>query len=245
MKPKLVNSSIISKNQLTWKVLKVDFAHVSPKNLEFRPGQFVNVTVGDEKYRAYSIYSDYKITDKLSIVVENAHRGLGSDFFNNAAVGDQISFVGPSGKLKLMEPYADSLVFFATGTGVSPFISMFYKLVDDGYEGLVKVFVGVREERDVFFEDLLRDFKKKLPGFEYQVYVSNPTKPIKDKDAKETAKKFTKGRITQVVTAVLDKVTHYYLCGNPNMVKDITEILLENEISEENILREEFSWAAH
>lgn len=231
MKPQKFEAVVTSKEWLSKKVLQLELDPVEPDVFEFTPGQFVSLYVGDGKYRAYSIWSDYKDEKRFSIVISAGHIGLGSNYVKGLKVGDKVEFIGPSGNFRLEKPLSRGLYFFATEVGIAPFVAMFYELVDMDYGGEIKLFLGVRDEKNVFFERPLAGFKNSLSGFSYEVCVSAPGEGCEHRG----------GRITDVLSEIKSGADcQFYLCGNPDMVDEVTTGLLEKSVPTGNIKGETF-----
>jgi len=223
---------LVNKKQLSYKTTGVTFEVIEPKEFLFEPGQFITLMIDGKTARAYSICSNVKDLPNLSLAIETAHDGIGSNHIKNINIGHELTFIGPSGRLLLPESLSEipnNLYFFATGTGIAPFISLFYKLVDLKYQGQINLFFGVRKETDIIFKEELEQFKKDLPNFNYKIFFSKP----EDKSNKAE-------RITSILPQMTDKKALYYICGHPLMVDEVLKGLSNNGIEDKNIFKEEF-----
>lgn len=230
-KPGLHKAVLKEKKQLTHKIIELSFLIQDNDDFDFISGQFVNILVGDSVFRSYSIASNQEELPILKFVIETGHNGIGANYLNSLKPGDNITFIGPSGKLMLKKPLAASIYFMATGTGLSAFIPMLYELSKTSYSGNVHLYFGVRKEYDLFYEKFLESLKNELVGFDYSVFYSKP-----DSDNVTNS-----GRITKIAPLLKNKNSHYYICGHPEMVEEIIVHLKEKEIPEENIIKEEFT----
>jgi len=209
---------------------------IEPDVKPFRPGQFCSIRVAEGFFRAYSIASDYKNFSQYKFLVSIGHEGIGANYFRNINLGDEVDFLGPNGHFFIKTPIAENLIFCATGTGIAPFIPMLEFLIDNKCDSKIALLHGMKEENNFeFYESIHKEFRSKCPNFISKLYVSRPLKE---------SNKFLKGRITSEIKA-LDLTKHqdtqFYLCGHPEMVYEITTHLLENGITEENIISEEFT----
>ena len=229
--PQKYTAKVVNKASLCWKVTQLTLEFIEPSELTFEPGQFVSLMVGDTIFRAYSICSDYKDTTSLSLIIETGHEGKGSNFTRALNLGDTVTFIGPSGRYRLKQPYAQNIVFLATGTGIAPFVPMLHKLIDDNFEGKVTLFQGFRKDDDAFFTDLFEFFKSKLTNFDYKIFISQST----------SNPKFLTGRINADLTQIIKPDAHYYICGHPNMVAETKKALIDVVVDPENVLTEEFT----
>ena len=228
--PKLYKAKVKNKQMLNRRDLLVDFDIIDPPEINSKPGQFINLNVSENTFRAYSICSNSLLTNLVSIVVSIDHDGAGSVFLRNLQIGDEVKFIGPSGKFSLPNILFDTLVFFATGTGIAPFIPMWHKLINLKYKGNITVYFGIRSEDELFFVDKLDYFKKEL-NFEYKICVSQPTPKWGMK----------KGRVTELFDIKDFSNKQYFLCGHPLMIGDMIGILQKNSVLNENIYYERFT----
>jgi ferredoxin-NADP reductase len=233
-RPKRVESVVTYKNWISEKAIKISIDHVRPQEVPFEAGQFISLRVGEGKYRAYSICSNPGDIRKMDLVADAKHMGVGASYIRNLKLGDIVNFIGPSGKFRLRIPFAENLHFFSTGTGIAPFIAMFHELAFRKYQGKIRLYHGIRHKNDALFLTALHNFRESLPCFDYQIYVSQD----------ENCDKYNQGRITNVLSA-LEKGdnSHYYLCGNPNMVMEVKRSLLDKGIRENQIFFEGFTYA--
>lgn len=227
--PRKITAKLVRKENLNKKVAMIELGGID--NFEFLPGQFISLKVSDKNFRSYSIASSASERDSIKLIVSIGHRGLGSDFINNAQVGDQMEFVGPSGRFVLPEQLSDKLIFVATGTGLAPILSMLFKLKEDGYKGRVELLFGVRDHSESFYEKVLSDLFTSLQNSDYKICFSQ--------ESGVDGSHFEIGRVTSFLT--IDKNAQYYICGNPFMVQDVSQTLLSQEVPSQNIYHEKFT----
>jgi len=232
--PKRLKAEVKAIFVLSPKAVQLDFVYADGLEINFKPGQFYSMKVADFKFRSYSIYSDSADKKGFSLVIEVAHNGVGANYIKTLKVGDTVDFVGPAGRFALRPPLPNNLYFFATGTGLAPFISMFYNLREEGYAGNVWLYFGIRHENEMILKEYLDDFAKTMPNFNYEVCVSQP----------ESADfSGTKGRITQKVDEVKTEDSQYYICGNPFMLNETSELLAKRGIPDDKVIKEGFTYA--
>lgn len=242
MNPHFTKGKVIEKEFVTGKgythpsLLKVTISLIKPQVKPFRPGQFCTFRVNEGIFRAYSIASDYKNFSQYEFIISVSHEGVGSNYFKNINIGDEVDFLGPNGHFHIKTPVSQNLIFCATGTGIAPFIPMIEFLIDNNCDSKIALIHGMREENNLeFYKKIHENFAKKCNNFASKIYVSKP---------KEDSKEFLTGRITDEIKKIdLSKHqnTHFYLCGHPDMVSEISEYLIKNYIPEENIIIEVFS----
>ena len=234
VKPQLHKAKIISKQKLNGKTIQLNIKLISEKPFLFKAGQYINLKIGT-KYRAYSIASDPNHTGSFSVVATVAHHGIGANFFKKAHIGSKFEFVGPSGRFVLNDEFPPYLTFVATGTGIVPFVSMFYQIARLQPDSTIRVYFGIRHEEELFFLDKLNEFRQTITDFDYYVCVSQPKHKTK----------YNRGHVTSYVPLNKNGDMHYYLCGNPNMVEDVEGTLIRQGISNSDIYKEKYKIAGN
>lgn len=231
-RPKEYTSEVKDTKWISSKALEVTLKPTNPAELEFVPGQYINVEVSEGKFRSYSISSDPAVRSELKIIAGVLHEGAGSNYLKGLNKADVVKFIGPSGKFIFQKsPAADNIIFVATGTGVSPFITMLYSLQRSQSTANIHLYFGIRHEKEMLYKDLLDNFKKNL-NFDYTICTSQPQKRL---DAYE------KGRVTEYFKLNDLDNTHVYLCGHPEMVEDMIIKLDDLGISKENVFYEKYT----
>lgn len=236
-RPQIFSVKVNNKTFINQKILKTDFTVDSTSFTSsqvcyfvFIPGQFVNLKVDDNTFRSYSLCSDAANHAEFSIVVAVAHNGVGSNYLKSTKIGDSAQIIGPSGRFVLPQTLAGNLVFVATGTGIAPFISMFYSLAAQKYSGKISLLFGIKNEAEIFFINALESFKLHL-NLSYQVCLSEP----------ENNSNYNSGRVTKFIAQYISTSSQYFLCGHPNMVEEVSKMLSDAKISAGRIFFEKFT----
>ena len=168
--------------------------------------------------------------------LEWATRSSDSDFkktFLALEAGDDIAFMGPKGHF-LLEPERPS-VFLAGGIGITPFRSMLEFMEDEGLENSVRLLYANRSANDIPFKEQLDQLSEKLPGFQIEYFLSDPSASAKWN--------FRSGRIDEELLReiVIDKTeANYFVAGPAGMVISLTQTLANIGISEDRIRQERF-----
>lgn len=226
----LKKATLKNKNWVSDKVLYLKFQ--THDEFSFIPGQFISVKVNDQNYRAYSLCSNPANKNTFEIIADAKHQGKGSNYFRALNINDDISYIGPAGRFLLPKNLKNNLVFVATGTGISPFISMLYQIRNLNLNPVIKIYFGLRNKENIFFEDKLKEFSNSFEKFEYRICLS-----------KELVKGYFNGRVTNHVDYNNINETQYFLCGNPDMVNELKNTLLEQGINTEDVFFEKFTTA--
>ncbi|HKJ44054.1 MAG TPA: FAD-binding oxidoreductase [Sunxiuqinia sp.] len=194
--------------------------HIDRQDFDFKPGQYAvlrNPETGEG--REYSIYSSNH-DDRLSFLVREIADGEFSRYLKHLKVGSSIAIEGPRGFFILDEKSENGhpILFIATGTGISPFhcfVQSFDKL---NY----KVLHGVHFADEAYGLDA---FDRK------NVCLCT--------SREEKGDYF--GRVTyHLKEHPVEKDTICYLCGNSDMIEEVTDLLEGFGVEPENIRTEIF-----
>lgn len=201
------------------------------KKINFLPGQFVSVEVGNGEKRFYSIANSKLSENCLELLIRIYPEGVGGKFWSNVKVGELIKLFGPAGRFLVKNNRSGKMVFMATGCGIAPIRSMIGSLADNN-AGEIKLWWGLRGEEDVFWLEEWNRLKQQSNNFDYEIVLSKPTEEWKGK----------KGHITDYLRDLelnngLDDV---YICGGAEMISEVTKKLAEMGFCEDGIHYEKY-----
>ena len=174
---------------------------------KFRAGQHISLGIyGDYQSREYSIYSSEE-DQNLEVLVKEIDNGYFTPKLRKLKAGDLVEVHGPFGNFG-MEPAAaktDKFVFIASGTGIAPFHSMVRTYPEIDYT----LIHGVRYANE---------------SYDRHEYASDRYILCTSRDLEGTYH----GRLTgYLINCTFNPETHFYLCGNSDMIFDALEILKE------------------
>ncbi len=188
------------------------------RKFDFIPGQVIALAINHEHDpRLYSIASGDK-EDSFTILFDIIDGGFLTPKLVELKPDDIIYVSEPFGKFI---PEDANMWWLATGTGIAPFISM----VKSGIKLPEKLIHGSRTLDHFLFQDL---FKEHL-GENYLRFCT----------AEESPEVYS-GRMTEWLKEQSDlpKDIKYYLCGNPNMVVEVRDLILSKGVEFNNIMAE-------
>lgn len=202
--------------KLTADVWHLDFEHPGS---DFLPGQFYIMDVEDGKEgkvaRSYSLASKPG-GNGFALCIKIVPGGRASDYFVSMSEGKDVTFNGPFGHFYLQDSQKD-ILFVATGTGIAPFMSMLPVLFEKGFDKNVTLYFGLRDEKDIFYVDILEKWQSEHPNFKMILTLSQPSATWAGE----------KGRVTaHLEKLVIDPAnTKVYICGVGAMVKDVKTLM--------------------
>ncbi len=212
-------------------------------NYKFKAGQYLTFKMmlnGEEIRRSYSLCSTPK-SGELKVTVKEVEDGTFSTYANNKLkVGDSLEVHTPEGKF-IYEPNNTSqhnYAAFAAGSGITPILSILKTaLEEEPTSKFVLVYGNRTPQETIFYKELL----------ELQAnYASRLFIEFVYSQSQEDASHFGRIEKSTVNFIVKNRYKEYtfkdvFLCGPEKMIENVTNVLKENNISEENIHFELFT----
>jgi len=226
---------------LTHDIKELRIRLIEPADMEFVPGQYVQLQAPpygsnpEGVYRAYSISSPPHDKGYIELIIRLVPGGICTTWvFTVLKEGDKVSLSGPYGRFQMSGTDVE-MFWIAGGSGMAPFWSMIRRMKHDGVGRKCTFFFGAVKKKDVFFLDELRGLEKQMPNFRFMPALSAP-EPADDWDGE-------KGLITEVVGRCVGDGggKEGYLCGSPGMIDAAIKVLNDKGISADRIFYDKFA----
>lgn len=228
-------ATIISKKSLTHDVLEFVFKPEQP--ISYKEGQYVMIKIpsGEKfQYRAYSLANHSGDREKglVRIIIKLLDKGAASEYLKTKKAGDQIVFRGGLGFFTFKSQNVDNIYFIGTGTGLAPLVAILNEELSAGNKSKFHLIWGNRFRVDIYWDELLADYKARYPNFTYEIILSKPVGYWQG----------AKGYVTDLLkNETLDFAAgHFYLCGHPKMVEDAKVILMDKGVEKNRIFEEKY-----
>jgi sulfite reductase subunit B len=201
--------------------------HLRPeKPIEFKTGQFVELTVPGRGEAPFTPSSDPFIKDRMELTIMNV--GKVTSILHGMDSGDVLGIRGPYGKgYPIEEFYGKEIVIVGGGVGLAPLRSLLLTLFNsiDKYKK-ISLYYGARRPEDIVYKKLLPTWRKKK-NFDLTMTV-------------DVGGNGWKGNIGLVTTILKDfnvnkKEAKVVVCGPPIMMKFTTFKLLDEGFQPENL----------
>ncbi len=245
MTPNKYNATVVQKIQIRPNLMILRVATDEPRT-KFAAGQYT--TLGLYGYeprsensepeaipskpdkliqRAYSIASARHETQQFEFYISQVKTGQLTPRLFHLEVGDRV-FVGRRivGVFNLSDAPKDAdLVMIATGTGITPYISFLRSHIMERPESKMVVIQAAAHQGDLGYFSELSFLNNAFPNFYYLPTLT---------DADETwpglrlwiEELLDSGVLAEKAGVVCDpQKTHFYLCGNPIMVENVSKWL--------------------
>lgn len=208
------------------------FRFLPQKKFAFKPGQFINFYFKDEEgkliWRAFSISSSPNRRYVEITVKMGGHVG---DLLGKLPDGDIVEVRGPFGGMLDFLASKD-VVLIAGGIGVSPFMSNIRYATEENLGIKIMLFYSCKTKGKVAFAKELSKLAKKNSNLRVICTLTEP------------GAKYWKGEIGRINAEMISKYIKahkdkmYFLCGPPEMVANLIQVLKGLGVPEEKIKKE-------
>lgn len=202
-----------------------EFAFKKPEGFAFKAGQFILFDVpliedpANIQTRALSISSS-SAESELLFVNKNKEGGRISRWIaEKLQPGMEMRIQGPFGNFVLDQQTEKDYLFIATSTGVAPFRSQIIDALARGDKRRMDLVFGVREEQDLFWKEEFDALAQTYENVFVHIALSQPT----------PAWTGHKGRVQTLVPLIVKDFSNksVYVCGSPEMTKELKQTCLE------------------
>ncbi|GMK55686.1 hypothetical protein CspeluHIS016_0207420 [Cutaneotrichosporon spelunceum] len=235
----------------TYQIASLEFVPVDPAMLPlkpYKPGQFITIrckipSLGVYQCRHYSL-SDSPSDDRYRITVKredldggSVPDGLVSTHLHKLPIGATIECSFPTGSFHLPNPLPEHVVFLSGGVGITPNMSMFNTLIEDGAKTKISWIQAVQtKNHHVFQRHVDRLVKLSAGRIKSKAYYSEG--PAVGPNTEEGFIDLKK--LDEDMLALKDNKSQYYVCGpDPFMTKMVAD-LKERGVDPANIHYEAF-----
>lgn len=207
-----VSAVVVDKQLLPGRVLRLRLS----AELEYRPGQFVNLVREDGLSRAYSLASVPELEAELEVQIRIYEDGQFSQWaLQDLAVGDTLKVQGAFGDCFYTdENMQQPLLLAGTGTGLSPLYGIVRDALRLGHDGPIHLFAGARVAEDLYLDKELKALASAYSNFTYTPVVL---------EAEIQPDGIEVGDINQILKAHYPdtKGMRAYFCGSPERVQKL------------------------
>lgn len=212
----------------------------------FEPGQFLTLRAqlnGQDVRRNYSIScprSQLTRRNELEIGIRPVEEGVFSNWaVKNLKPGDTIEVMPPDGRFTVKKQRAIHRVGFASGSGITPILSIAATTLEEQPESKFTLIYGNRRMSSVMFNEALQDLKDRFAGRFTMIHTLS--RQAQEVDLQEG--RIDGDKVRQVIKAMLPvaSMDEVFICGPEAMIDATEKALIEAGVPDSRVYSERFT----
>ena len=209
----------------------------TPNLAPFKAGQYITIHLNIDSSpvtRAYSLSSSPSLANKdiYKITIKRVENGLVSNYMlDNMKVGDPLDVSKPAGEFGYsMIKDEENVIAIAGGSGITPFMSLAYAILEGIYNCNLTVFYSVRTYDDIIFKKEIEEINKKKKNVKFVITLT-----------REEKEGFLHGHLTkEMLEPYVKEFNTVLMCGPKDLYRSMNEILNEFNIPRKSVHYENF-----
>jgi CDP-4-dehydro-6-deoxyglucose reductase len=225
--------------QLAHDVTRIYLKVPPTQRLQFLAGQYVNILLKGHNPRAFSIANAPHADDFIELHIRYVEGGYFTDqVFHQLREKALLRLQGPLGTFFLREDRRRPVILIGGGTGFAPLKGMLEYAFEIGLRQPLHLFWGARARRDLYLDQLPRQWERTHGNFRYTPVLSEPASG--DVWRGET------GLVTDAVVSHYPELAPFdiYASGPPVMVQAAHRLFLGHGLDESRFFSDAFEYAA-
>ena len=213
---------------------------------EFQPGQYLTLRAqinGQEVRRSYSICSPrsrFQHSGELEVGIRAIEGGLFSNWaVQHLRAGDTIEVMPPQGRFTVRRQRAIHRVGFASGSGITPVLSIAASTLEEQTHSKFTLVYGNRRMSSVMFNEALQDLKDRYPDRLTLIHVlSRQAQEVPLLQGRIDGDKVKALMSTLLPAKSMDEV---FICGPESMIVATEQALMDAGVPADRICTERFA----
>lgn len=236
---KQLNCHVSSKNHLCHDViaLKINLDH--NRRLQYHAGQYIEFILEDGKRRAFSIANAPHNDALIELHIRHVDGGVFTDFlFASMPENSSLKMQGPLGSFYLREDRQRPIIMMGGGTGFGPLKAMIEHIEYVTFNQPIHLFMGVRALRDLYMNDMAKQWMQKNKNLSFTAVLSNPMS--------EDNWQGENGFVHQIVAKQFADLSAFdiYMSGPPPMINAAVDLFTKQGASKDNMFSDAFEYSA-
>jgi ferredoxin-NADP reductase len=232
MKPRECRSEVTAVRALTPEIIEVDLEIIEPADFTFEAGQWISVPFGPKIVRAWSMVSSPTRKGALTLAIDVAPGGIGSQWVRALEPGAAVSFKGPTGGFVFNRADPRRVVFVAEEIGIVPIRSMLTHLYETGHGRPTALIYWARNPGWLVYDADFRSLARRYPAFSYLPVLREPPATWRGE----------KGEPAEAVERLVFGVDHLvvYACGGGETINRVRDVLVKKGTDRKSVKWEKF-----
>ncbi|MFW2372112.1 MAG: CDP-6-deoxy-delta-3,4-glucoseen reductase [Gammaproteobacteria bacterium] len=236
---KTLRCRVEQKNQLNHDVMQVKLKLAGDDRLQFLAGQYLEFILQGGKRRAFSIANAPHDDELIELHIRHVEGGKFTDFlFNEMEDRAMLKIEGPLGSFYLREESLRPIIMMGGGTGFGPLKGMIEHANYVKLKRPIHLFVGVRSLRDLYMDEMVKQWLRVNPLIQYTPVLSEPL--VEDNWQGETG--FVHDAVARSYADLSDQ--EIYMSGPPVMITAAVELFSQQSADRNHIYSDAFEFSA-
>ena len=220
-------AQVIERQYLTADVILLRLQLKSHQPMIFAAGQYARLQLANGMTRSYSMAN--RVGDAiLDFYIRHLPDGLASTYIaQHLTIGEHVVLEGPYGNAFLREDHSGKIIALAGGTGLAPMLAIIRTALQQAPNRRIKLYFGVRTEKDIFALDTLAELQANYPLFQFDIILSEPD------DLTTRRRGFLHHALVEDESDLRD--CKIYAAGSPPMVEAVKNTAITRGLSPENL----------
>lgn len=212
-----VSAEVVGTEFLTHDILRLRLRVDGPP-LRFASGQYATLRLPGVPARDYSMANQSGAAELEFHVRRVPYGRTSTAIHDRLRVGDRVGVTGPRGLAHLRTGHTGPILAVAGGSGLAPILSILESAAAQGMRQPIRVYVGGRDERDLYGLDQLAGLAERHGNMTVTPVLSAPSAPTDRRT----------GFLHAAVRAELQDLDGWkvYTAGPPVMIDALTEVVL-------------------
>ena len=227
-----LESRVIVKEALSKDIIRLILQYEGV--LDFRAGQFVNLTRSDGLTRAYSIANPSEKDNRLEFHIRRLPNGEFSAWaYDELAVGESLTLSEAQGDCHYLPDYSDrELLLIGTGSGLAPLYGIVLDALENDHSGSIHLYHGSRNTDGLYLTEVLEQLAANNENFNFTPCISGENVP----DG------YGAGRAENIAFSNIPDLKGWtvFLCGHPEMINEAKKRASLNGAPLQNIYSDAF-----
>ena len=213
-------------------VIEVDLRITGSAEWTFQAGQWISVPFGAKTVRAWSMASSPTRKGVITLSIDVAPGGIGSQWLRSLRVGDEVGFKGPTGGFVFNRADPRRALFVAEEIGIVPVRSILSHLYETGYGRLNGLIYWGRDPSRLLYDADFRALARRYPSFSYFPTVREEPPGWRGE----------KGELTDAVERLVHSVDRLvvYVCGGGETIHRVRDALVRKGMDRKSVKWEKF-----
>lgn len=207
-------------------------------NLNWLPGQYLDVLLEDGRRRPFSIASGPQADGTIELHVRHVAGGGFTSWVSDALkVGDALRIEGPLGTFVPREDSERPMVFMAGGTGFAPVKAIVEHFIALGTRRPMQVYWGARSAADLYLRPLAEAWERTAHRLHFHPVLSDPEQAA--------SSGLRMGLVHEAVLEDQPDLSGHdvYMSGPPAMIDAGRKLFLDAGLPEERLYYDSFDYA--